>query len=79
MTFRAANEEKLVNPNCLSAVMLSHIKKTCGYSEITENIDLASEAGEVMDLVSKPREYAKKFLEPRTTYVLVKVTGGMFN
>eukprot|EP00842_Homolaphlyctis_polyrhiza_P006712 jgi/Hompol1/7041/HPOL_001911-RA len=70
-----ANEEKLVNPNCLSAVLLNHVKKTCGFAELVENIDLASESGEVMDLVSKPREYARKFLEPRTSYILVKVIG----
>jgi hypothetical protein len=36
---------------------------------------LASESGEVMDLVSKPKEYAKKYLEPRGIYILVKVVG----
>ncbi|KAI8923208.1 hypothetical protein BC831DRAFT_472347 [Entophlyctis helioformis] len=70
-----ANEEKLVNPNCLCAVLLNHVKKTCGFTELIENIDLASESGEVMDLVSKPREYARKFLEPRSNYILVKVVG----
>ncbi|KAL5033169.1 hypothetical protein RTP6_001173 [Batrachochytrium dendrobatidis] len=67
--------EKMVNPNCLGAVMLSHIKKSCGYADISENIDLASETGEVVDLVSRPREYARKFLEPRGSYILVKVIG----
>lgn len=28
-----------------------------------------------MDLVSKPKEYAKKYLEPRSVYILVKVVG----
>ncbi|OAJ37137.1 hypothetical protein BDEG_21200 [Batrachochytrium dendrobatidis JEL423] len=65
----------MVNPNCLGAVMLSHIKKSCGYADISENIDLASETGEVVDLVSRPREYARKFLEPRGSYILVKVIG----
>ncbi|KAJ3261977.1 hypothetical protein HK103_003820 [Boothiomyces macroporosus] len=70
-----AEEEKLVNPNCLSAVLLNHIRKTCGYENVVENLDLASESGEVMDLASKPKEYAKKFLESRATYILVKVMG----
>ncbi|KAJ3326217.1 hypothetical protein HDV06_000093 [Boothiomyces sp. JEL0866] len=70
-----AEEEKIVNPNCLSAVLLNHIRKTCGYENVVENLDLASESGEVMDLASKPKEYAKKFLEARSTYILVKVIG----
>lgn len=32
---------------------------------------------EVMDLASKPKEYAKKYLESRSTYILVKVIGGI--
>ena len=71
-----ANEERLLNPNCLNSVLLTHIRRTCGYSELAENIDLATENGEVMDLVSKPKDYAKKYLEPRTCYILVKVVGG---
>ncbi|KAJ3274888.1 hypothetical protein HDV01_001763 [Terramyces sp. JEL0728] len=70
-----ADEEKIVNPNCLSAVLLNHIRRSCGYENVIENLDLASESGEVMDLVSKPKEYAKKFLEARSTYILVKVIG----
>ncbi|KAJ3316317.1 hypothetical protein HDU76_001893 [Blyttiomyces sp. JEL0837] len=56
-------------------VLLNHVKRVCGFQEITENIDLASETGEVMDLVGKPKEYAKKYLEPRANYILVKVIG----
>jgi hypothetical protein len=70
-----ANEEKLVNPNCLSTVLLNHIKKTCGFEHLLEAIDLATESGEVIDLNSKPKEYAKKYLEPRCNYVLIKVMG----
>ena len=70
-----ANEEKLVNPNCLNTVLLSHIKKSCGFEGLKENVDLASENGEVMDLLSNPKEYAKKYLEPRGSYILVKVLG----
>lgn len=66
----------MVNPNCLSAVLLNHIRKTCGFLEVQEHLDLASESGEVMDLASKPKEYAKKYLESRSTYILVKVIGG---
>ncbi|KAH6570255.1 hypothetical protein BASA50_011293 [Batrachochytrium salamandrivorans] len=70
-----ANKEKLVNPNCLGAVLLGHIKKSCGYNDLVESVDLASESGEVMDLISRPREYARKFLESRASYILVKVIG----
>lgn len=71
-----ADEERIVNPNVLSSVLLSHIRKSCGFESITENLDLASENGEVVDLSSKGKEYAKKYLEPRNTYIVVKVVGG---
>ena len=70
-----AGEEKILNPNCLCAVLMGYIKKTCGFEHILENLDLATEAGEVIDLVSKPKEYAKKYVESRTSYILVKVVG----
>ena len=70
-----SNEERLCNPNCLSVVLLSHVKKSCGFESLSENIDLATESGEVLDLISKPKEVAKKFLEARGTYILVKVVG----
>jgi hypothetical protein len=73
--FSKAEEEKIVNPNCLCAVLLNHIRKVCNLESIPENLDLASESGDVVDLVSKPKEYAKKYLEPRTVYILVKVIG----
>ncbi|ORY38415.1 hypothetical protein BCR33DRAFT_720782 [Rhizoclosmatium globosum] len=71
-----ANEERLINPNCLSSVLLTHLKKTCfdKLGEPPEHIDLATEAGEVVDLHGKPKEYAKKVLESRANYILVKVT-----
>lgn len=67
------NEERVFNSNCQSQVLLSHIKKTTGHEFLTENIDLANEAGEVLDLASKGKEYAIKYLEPRSTLYLVKV------
>ncbi|KAJ3044897.1 hypothetical protein HDV00_000179 [Rhizophlyctis rosea] len=70
-----ANEERLANPNCLCSVLLHHIKRSCGFEHIIENVDLASETGEVVDLVSKPKEYARKYLEGRANYILVKVIG----
>jgi hypothetical protein len=66
-------EEKLFNPNCLSSVFLTHIKRSCGFEELLESVDLASENGEIMDLLNKPKEYAKKILEPRASYILLKV------
>ncbi|KAG5462585.1 MAG: hypothetical protein BJ554DRAFT_4533, partial [Olpidium bornovanus] len=41
-----------------------------------EPLDLATESGEVVDLASKPREVAKKLLDPRATYILVKTVLG---
>ncbi len=66
-------DEKIVNSNCLNAVLLSHIKKICGFEEISESIDLALENGQVMDLSSKPKDYAKHYLDNRGPYVLVKI------
>ena len=40
---------------------------------MAESVDLATETGEVIDLLGKPKEYAKKSLEPRSTYILLKV------
>ncbi|KAJ3083457.1 hypothetical protein BCR33DRAFT_717478 [Rhizoclosmatium globosum] len=70
-----AGSEKLVNPNCQTAVVLSYIKKTCGFSNLTTPIDLATENGEVVDLNSKTKEIAKKYLDDRKTYIPVKVIG----
>ncbi|KAJ3052040.1 hypothetical protein HK097_006952, partial [Rhizophlyctis rosea] len=70
-----ANEERLANPNCLCSVLLHHVKRACGFEHLIENVDLASETGEVIDLVSKPKEYARKFVEGRASYILVKVIG----
>ncbi|TPX65590.1 hypothetical protein SpCBS45565_g05057 [Spizellomyces sp. 'palustris'] len=70
-----ANEERLVNPNTLASVLLHHLKTSCGFSHLLENVDLASETGEVIDLQSKSKEYAKKYLDGRATYILVKVIG----
>lgn len=67
-----ANEEHIYNPNCISSVLLSHIKKTTGF-ETVENVDLANELGDVIDLLSKPKEIAKKYLEERQRYILIKV------
>ncbi|KAI9207343.1 uncharacterized protein BJ171DRAFT_640221 [Polychytrium aggregatum] len=75
-----ANEEKILNPNCLCSVLLNHIKKAPAILSalglqhpFSEPVDLALETGEVIDLLNKPREYAKRFVEPRGVYVLVKV------
>ncbi|KAI9089576.1 hypothetical protein DFS34DRAFT_639067 [Phlyctochytrium arcticum] len=70
-----AGEERLANPNTLACVLLQHLKSSCGFGHLLENVDLASETGEVVDLVSKNKEYAKKFLDARGTYILVKVIG----
>ncbi|KAJ3246405.1 hypothetical protein HDU78_007122 [Chytriomyces hyalinus] len=70
-----ANNEKLVNPDVQSAVLLTHIKNTCGFSSATYPIDLATETGEVIDLCSKSREYAKKYVEDRKAYIVVRVVG----
>ncbi|KAI9202332.1 uncharacterized protein BJ171DRAFT_584239 [Polychytrium aggregatum] len=68
-----ANEEKMVNPNCLNLVMLNHIKRVCKLDNFPDPIDLASDSGEVLDLISKPKEYAKNFITLRNTYIAVRV------
>ena len=73
-----ANDEKLFNANCMNSVFLSHIKRSCGYEDTVENVDLATENGEVMDLLSRPKEYAKRYLEPRAAYILLRVSGRSF-
>lgn len=41
-----------------------------------ETLDLATEAGDyVLELNSRGKEYAKKVMDQRGSYVLVKVTG----
>ncbi|TPX49176.1 hypothetical protein SeMB42_g02702 [Synchytrium endobioticum] len=62
----------------MASVLLNHIKKHPHVIKSLgpiDSIDIASEAGEVVDLLAKGRDYAKKFLDPRSTYVLVKVIG----
>ncbi|KAI9168149.1 hypothetical protein H9P43_007520 [Blastocladiella emersonii ATCC 22665] len=66
------NEEKPFNTNCLNTVLLGHIKASLGL-EFPEPIDLASEAGDELDLLSRPKEYARKAVEPRSVCTLVKV------
>ncbi|KAJ1546725.1 hypothetical protein HK096_004783, partial [Nowakowskiella sp. JEL0078] len=39
-------------------------------------VDLASESGEVMDLLNKPKDSARKYLDGRGVYILVRVIGG---
>ena len=67
------NEEYIFNSTCLSNVLLSHIKKTLGAEHTQTIIDLASENGDVVDLLGKGPQYANKFLDPRTTYIVVRV------
>ncbi|KAJ1555094.1 hypothetical protein HK405_003265 [Cladochytrium tenue] len=72
----SANEERLVNTNCLASVLLGYVKRVCGYGDLADAVDLATETGEVVDLVGRGRgEYAKKYLEPRASYILVRVVG----
>jgi hypothetical protein len=71
-----AHEEKTFNPDCLNVLLLEHVKQSCGYEHLLEPIDLATETGEVLELQSKRREYAKKTVEDRGIYVLVKHVDG---
>ncbi|KAJ3010963.1 UNVERIFIED_CONTAM: hypothetical protein HDU68_001880 [Siphonaria sp. JEL0065] len=72
---KTAGCEKLVNHNCQANVVLAYIKKTCGFSSLSVPIDLASENGEVLDLNSKNRDSAKRYLDDRKAYIPVKVIG----
>ena len=67
------NEEYIFNSSCLSTVLLSHIKKTLGAEHTQTIIDLASENGDVVDLLSKGPQYAHKFIDTRSTYIVVRV------
>ncbi|KAJ3368974.1 hypothetical protein GGF31_005935 [Allomyces arbusculus] len=66
------NDERLFNSNCLNTVLLGHIKAALKLT-FPEPVDLALDSGDVLDLASKPREYAKKYIEPRAVCTLLKV------
>jgi len=70
------NIERIFNPNCVSSVLLSFIKISCGYDDDSIQIDLATESGEVLDLANHGKEYAKKYLDERRSYILVKIVEG---
>ncbi|KAG4098692.1 hypothetical protein H8356DRAFT_990631 [Neocallimastix lanati (nom. inval.)] len=70
------NSEKIFNPNCISSVLLSFIKISCGFDEEAYQVDLATESGEVVDLANHGKEYAKKYLDERRSYILVKIIEG---
>jgi len=57
------NSEKIFNPNCVSSVLLSFIKISCGFDDENYQVDLATESGEVIDLANHGKEYAKKYLD----------------
>ncbi|KAJ1499233.1 hypothetical protein HMI56_004506, partial [Coelomomyces lativittatus] len=64
------NEDRLFNTQCTNGVLLSHIKKSIN---VLDTIDLATETGEVLELLTKPKEYARKYIEPRSICTIVKV------
>ncbi|ORX45792.1 hypothetical protein BCR36DRAFT_372577 [Piromyces finnis] len=70
------NSEKIFNPNCVASVLLSFIKISCGFDEEKYQVDLATESGEVIDLANHGKEYAKKYLDERRAYILVKIIEG---
>jgi len=70
------NSEKIFNPNCVSSVLLSFIKISCGFDDENYQVDLATESGEVIDLANHGKEYAKKYLDDRRVYILVKIIEG---
>ena len=68
-----------MNTNCLAPVVLDFLRKACDLeSSLTakEYLDLASETGEIIDLAGKGKEYAKRFLDTRGCYLLIKVIAG---
>ncbi|KAI9138708.1 hypothetical protein BKA69DRAFT_1090218 [Paraphysoderma sedebokerense] len=72
-----AQEEHVFNPNCLVPALLSHIKSKLNL-QFPDPIDLATESGEIVDLnnPAKYKEYAKKWLDVRGVYVVVKIVNG---
>jgi hypothetical protein len=65
-----------VNNECISVLLLSYLRKVCGYEHLTEPLDLATDGGEVLDLQGKPKEYASKYADTRGTFILVKLMSG---
>jgi len=68
-----ANQEKLINFECMSILILDYLKTACNFTQIQEPLDLSTEDGEIVDLNSKLKENAKLYLEDRCVYILVKV------
>lgn len=68
-----ASQELLCNSNVTVQVLLGYVKKQCQF-DFAEPIDLATEAGEVLDLNSKSKEYAVKHMEKGVlNYIAVKI------
>ena len=67
------DDELLFNSNCSIKVLLENIKKRCKRAA-NEIIDLADDQAQVKNLSDQPDfKYASLLLQPRMTYILVKV------
>lgn len=67
------DEELLFNANCCMKVLLENIKKRCKIPS-DQIIDLADEQAQIKNLSEQPEQkYASLLLQPRTTYILVRV------
>ncbi|XP_071080552.1 uncharacterized protein CXorf65 homolog [Haliotis cracherodii] len=66
------NESLLCNPSCAVVNLLNSIKKRAGYGNTGVILDLSDETGLVKDLDLHKNEYATKFLDSHTTYILVQ-------
>ena len=68
------DESALFNADCWACVLLDYIKERCGYNHFDEPIDLVQMNNTPMNVRDVPyRESALTVIEPKATYILVKV------
>ena len=68
------NESALFNMDCWAIDLIGYIKERCGYGDLLEPVDLMKEDGSAcMNLRDVGTETAIGILEPKASYILVKV------
>ncbi|XP_048761935.1 uncharacterized protein LOC125670666 isoform X1 [Ostrea edulis] len=66
------NQEAIFNPWCSSYTLMEWIRKKCN-CENDILIDLVDMDGQVKNLSARTKEYASEVVNPRETYVLIRV------
>ena len=67
------DQQEIFNSDCWACVLYDHIKRTCGYFDMQEEIDLQREDGSRLELGSVGRERAYGTVASKGTYILVKL------